>query len=191
MKIALDIDGVLADFVGYVCTRLGQAGYPRTPESIKTERIRSSVTPPEQDLVDKFSAERGFCSRLPWYPGARVFLSTLQDIGDVYVLTAPWKSETWAAERRDWLAAYMPVDRVCSVPAESKAQLGAFADVLIEDSASTCAAWHAVTGRTAILIDRPWNQGNFPGCIRATSYQQAIAFVRSWRSSVGRMAVAS
>jgi 5'(3')-deoxyribonucleotidase len=134
--IACDLHGVLADLVGRLCTLLQSQGHEYSPEDFQQYNLFAKLSPEAARAVHLYSASQGMATLIPWYPGANMFLRTLQDIGDVAVVTAPWKSASWDAETRDWLRPYMPVCNVLSVAPEAKPWACAAADVFIEDRAT-------------------------------------------------------
>jgi 5'(3')-deoxyribonucleotidase len=182
MIILCDVDGVICDFVGGLCARLEEYGYKRTPEDFFTYNIAEcDLSDPEMAIINGASREPGFCAKLPWYEDGREFLHSLGVYGDVYAITAPWRSNTWDSERRQWLGTYLSPERVLSVAGDSKRLIAG--DVLIEDRAPTVQQWlEAHPNGRAILIDRPWNRytGDHPRMKRANDYDEAIELVRKW-----------
>lgn len=176
MRIAIDVDGVLADLVGGLCKRIPGL----TPEQITTFDFSKSLTSAQMEIVDKASHEYGFCASLDWYPGALQMVWRLQTFGDVYAVTAPWHAATWESERRAWLEGAIHKDKIISCPSKSKPTVCEFANVLIEDNLETARQWHTLTGSLAILIDRPWNQGVLPrGIVRCTNYLSVTSIINN------------
>ena len=179
--ILTDVDGVLLDFTGAVCDALGCP-----VETVTEYNLGSCLTPEQMKTVEKLSRQRGFCSVIPWYPGARDFLAALLTWGDVYAVTAPWKAVTWAWERTQVLSSHLSPSRVLSVPAEAKSLVRG--DVLLEDNPKIGAAWlERHPGGLVILFDRPWNRPTsresyaaHPRMKRVGTYDQALSLLRSY-----------
>lgn len=167
ITIALDVDGVLADLTGRFCSYLRETGAYNpeirgnlTPEDFKVYSLAATLNPAERRCLDIFSHLSGACTSIPWYLGARAFVETLKDMGEVFAVTAPWHAPTWASERVQWLSPVIDSAHVVSCRAEAKPFTCAAADVFIEDHPGTLASWlHTCKpGAAAILIDRPWNR---------------------------------
>ncbi len=172
-RILLDVDGVLADLVTHLRTEAG------ITSEVNTMDFRDCLTDLELLQVETASKRRGFCSTIPWYNGAKDFLRELQCLGHVYAVTAPWRADTWAYERKEWLAGYIYENHVLSVPTLAKHLVSG--DILVEDNPATIGDWlHSNPRGHAILIDRPYNQGmSFsPRMYRAVTYGAAIQIIQ-------------
>lgn len=142
LNIALDVDGVLCDFV---------EGALRVVEEITgRKRVTSDVT--EFDFVKALGltvdegravkkligSRQGFAAALVPYPGARQGVRRLRELGDVFCVTTPWDSNAWwRDERTSWLALHFGIDRVHH--AIDKAPFEA--DVFVDDKSSHVQAW--------------------------------------------------
>lgn len=182
MLILLDVDGVVADFIGHLHQECG------VKSKVREWDLRASLTEDELAKVDAAGAQPGFCSAISWYPGAALFLYELMEVGSVFAVTAPWHSDTWDSERRLWLKTHLPAWRVISCAGKAKSIVRG--DVLIEDHPGTAAEWlRAHPEGYAVLMDRPWNQpesqtyrdaalGEAEGrLLRAHSYDEALGLV--------------
>lgn len=169
MRILLDVDGVLADLVSHLQETAG------ITSEVNTYDFRDCLTDLELLQVQQASGQRGFCLGIPWYPGAKEFLDDLHQMGQVYAVTAPWHLDTWAHERREWLAGRVDSTRVLSVPGVSKHLVRG--DLLIEDDSHTCRTWlRENPDGHAVLIDRPYNRTREvqPRMFRAHGYAEAL-----------------
>lgn len=103
--ILLDVDGVLADFVGAVrgiCAELDHDLVVNTFDFTKQLQLQHPLA--YQHYLER-SAERGFCYGMQRYRGAVQFLKQLRKLGDVVAVTATLKHcPTWSHERKQWLA---------------------------------------------------------------------------------------
>lgn len=183
MIIMSDCDGVLADFVGGLCSELAARGFSRTAEEFKHWDLSLTLSPEELRAMHDIMSAPGFCHSLPWYEGARKFLSELALLGEAHALTAPFRNgASWMHERMSWLSSELPVDRVHFVSGKYKHLVRAH--VLIEDHPKTGHDWcEANPDGVAILIDRPWNRAGASewhahrNMYRAESFERALQIV--------------
>lgn len=157
---ALDVDGVLADFVGRLCERMRERAswLPITPADVTTWDLRQCMTPQAYEVSDAVMHEPGFAYSLDVYEGAKELVDACRARGHVVALTAPLTgSPTWDQERRAWLVerlGFSPRD-VVFCPSQHKPRFAA--DVLVEDCPSTLTAWREVHRDSwAFLVERPW-----------------------------------
>lgn len=152
--ILLDVDGVLADFVGGLCRALAPHGHDVLPEDVRAWDLTQALPAPAARCVPKILSNPGFASGLAWYHGAREFLAECRD---PWIVTAPYtKSATWVSERLAWLVPAVSPHRV--IFADGRAKPRVHGDVLIEDNAETAHAWAARHPEgLALVLARPWN----------------------------------
>lgn len=187
MRILLDCDGVIADFVSHACeTIFEEDGAFFRPEDFKHWDLSRTLDIDQRAVLEEATCSKHWCYRIPVYEGAQNFVERLKDLGDVRALTAAvGNSKHWINERKWWLADHMsiPEKHVVFCPTDEKRFH--FGDVLIEDRLETCIAWadrwtniEARPRTTAILIDRPWNSGPTPfGVYRVHSYNEALELI--------------
>jgi hypothetical protein len=129
MRILLDCDGVLADFVGAV-----RKVAPSTPDPL----LSYDFPIPWGEV-----AKEGFCASIEPLPGAKDFVDELfrQGHSIVCVTSPPWSSRTWAHERAVWLRENMGIRMglVMHVPACLKHRVTG--DVIIEDNERVIEQW--------------------------------------------------
>jgi 5'(3')-deoxyribonucleotidase len=156
-RILLDCDGVLSDFVGQLLAGLksdGSIPWSVTPEDIVDYDCAKSLGI-TWDVINRWTCAPGFCATMAPYPHATALLAGLQEIGEVTVVTAPYRGAPfWIAERVDWLERTFGLvgDRVCVWSEKHRID----GDVLIDDGPKQVANF-AATGRRAFLVARPWN----------------------------------
>lgn len=150
-RILIDVDGVLADLVGALCSRLS---WKATEENITTYNFGECLSPEDAGIFEATMAEPGFAASLPWYEGAKDMLAQMHKEGDVVILTKPFhKSKTWVYDRNQWLKGY--ADKIIHTGHKEYVS----GDVLIEDSVENARKWQAAHPRgQVILIPRPWNR---------------------------------
>jgi 5'(3')-deoxyribonucleotidase len=148
--VLLDVDGVLADFVGPYLDVVNSLTFDKgitlmrhQREDVKTWRISESLglTDEIKAAVDVKVKSVGFCAGLPVIDGAKEGVKALQEISEVYIATSPWKGPHWSHERAEWLEKHFGIeqDRVM----QGKAKFLLDGDVLIDDKASTVGRWVA------------------------------------------------
>ena len=158
LKILLDVDGPIADFVSAavrVVNDLG--GLSITPDDVTDWEVADFL--PEglrQDFWDRVTAE-GFCSDLEPVPGAVEAIGHLMANHDVYFVTSDMAtSKTWAWERREWLKNYLGVSSKRVVHAHAKYLVAG--DVFVDDKPDHVESWRAQhLGGRALLWSMPHN----------------------------------
>ena len=159
LQIALDVDGVLADF---------STGALRVVEEVTGKRfVPADITAwdftkvlglsaSEASAVKKaIGGKRGFAAALAPYSHARQGVRRLRELGEVFCVTSPWDSNTWwCSERESWLALHFGIDRVHHASDKSTYE----ADVFVDDKSSHVRDWlSAWPGRTAVFWRTPHN----------------------------------
>jgi len=160
--VLLDVDGVLADFVGASLRFLrDRFGLHYTPEQVtewNLERALKLEPHVYKALCAEFERE-DFCTDIEPYPGAVDGVWALRDAGcRVLAVTAPWwSSPTWVHDRSQWLVQHLGFRRDDLHHTSNKASVRG--DVLVEDKPETIAAWKVEHPMGAgILWDRPHNR---------------------------------
>jgi 5'(3')-deoxyribonucleotidase len=176
VEILVDVDGVLADYVGNLCTRFLP---DRNPREFLSYDLDDHLTTAEREVWAAERVKEGFCAGIAWYVGAQAFLHDLRDLHKVVILTArDSRAHHWVRERDEWLArAGVRWGDILYCPRDQKHRVQA--DVLIEDNVDTCNDW-ARRNRDghAILVDRPSNQGPVgERVVRASSYREVLVWV--------------
>ena len=143
--VLLDVDGVLADFIGGVLDLVEHVtGLCREREDVDRFDFCEALGLRGDDAraVKRAIAERGFCERLLPYEGARLGVRALQEIADVYIVTSPWNScPTWTYERESWLWRHFKIPSSRVIHARAKHRVAG--DVFVDDRTNTVAEWRA------------------------------------------------
>jgi len=194
-RFLVDVDGVLADFVGPaldIANRL--AGTEYTEVDVKDWDLFGL---PGLREVESRSWNRikepGWARYMPIMPGAQDFIRELSEIGDVRILTAPVYSPTFCYDRWMWLEENFGIPhKHVSFDKEKFAHDG---DMLIDDRLDNVRDWLRAHGRrraksvgTALLWDRPWNQTTeaHPKMVRTRDWNVALHTARDvWRVGWG------
>ncbi len=155
MKLLLDCDGILSDFVGASLRYLQQAhGLKFTPEQVTEHDICKALS------LDNITAiwlqhewrMPGFCLGIEPYPGSKDFVESLKQLGDIVVVTAPMAAaRPWMYERLEWLEYHYGLTDVVF----TKHKHHVAGDVMIDDNEGNLLTSLA---KYKVLFRRPWNQ---------------------------------
>lgn len=174
---ALDVDGVLADFVGRMCARMYERApwLPITPRDITTWELSACMSSEAFALANEVMHEPGFAWHLDAYPGAKELVDGLRKLGHVVALTAPLGgSPTWIDARTRWLEERMGFDRHDIVFCPSKHKHMFACDELVEDNPKTLENWRAMvkSSTAGFLVRRPWTEsGNWQMSLEEILYE--------------------
>ena len=152
MKICLDVDGVLVDFVAGAGKLLGY-----DPAVVNTWHYYTLIGMTEGEFWKAIDAAGSdFWADLPAYPWAQDLVKQCKATAPTILLTSPsqcpssmhgklrWMQAQFGRQFRDYLVG--PKKEFCATPDT----------LLIDDSDSNCKKFQAAGGR-AILFPRPWN----------------------------------
>lgn len=174
MRILLDVDGVLADFVTpalkiiNTITERDCTTNAWLPEDItQYDVIRAcQLTAAQAKCWQAAISAPGFCANLELYPGVLEALKVLRTIGEVVAVTTPFDNGTgqaapyWMVERYDWLLAHGFRAREI-IFTNDKSHIGG--DVFVDDNAHHVDLWKYRQKNPAgavarpYLHSRPWN----------------------------------
>ena len=181
MIILLDVDGVLADFVGCARTWVNEChGVYFNDEQVTDYNLMTSFGLPGgwPSFIGWLSKRRA-CLDIDPYDGAEEFVDDLRKLGRVVAVTTPFVGVShWEADRRTWLEENFGFDQKDLVFCKDKSLV--CGDVLIEDKPENCVAWNAAHNGLTILFDRPWNR-SAQREDRARGYAEALALVAESR----------
>lgn len=161
--ILLDVDGVLADFVGGALKAVGDA-FDRhfTPEQVTAWDFSS--LPHWNDFKDEFwqlTKSPGFCLNLKPFPDAIEGVNKLRQVpgAKVEFLTSPmYDAPFWVFEREAWLQKYFNVDYHDIMHVRRKERVPGF--MLVDDRQSHVEKWRlAHPSGTGIVWAKPYNEG--------------------------------
>ncbi len=145
--ILLDVDGVVADFVGGATRLCAEVGHKLVVDCHDfTDKLQRDHRDVWRHYM-KRSAEVGFCGGLREYgrgaegEGILGFVEALQELGDVVAVTSPLShSPHWHYERLEWLTMWAGIQRQNVIFAKRKDLV--VGDFLIEDNFANLEAWH-------------------------------------------------
>lgn len=158
----LDMDGVIADFMGSLCKVHGRAipySDPACLGKFDTEKLWGISD--EEFWAPIASNSLEFWERIEKTPEADeiVKLAVLEfGIENVCILTAPSKDAGSVPGKRAWISRFYPSfsRRMIFATASAKKFCAAKGKYLIDDKDSNVDEFDAVGG-TGILVPRPWN----------------------------------
>lgn len=152
MIIYLDLDGVLADFVGGACDWHGIENPYKWKENLGSFDIvkAAGFKKPFWNFSEDFWAD------LDKTPECDEILATLLRLGDVRICTSPGHMPAAAAGKMRWCQEHVPGIKLCMY--SEKHELAKASRVLVDDRDSNILKFEHAGGH-AIRIPRPWNGG--------------------------------
>lgn len=156
--IALDCDGVLAQFTEAIIDRLNEIHGEdfHDIEDVKNWDIYGSLGVPgmKEQIEQEHSEHPNLARTLLRYPHALNLVDDLRTLADVHIVTASYEvSRTWERDRQKWLQNLFSFDTK-HIHFTNRKDLFR-ADVLIDDGPHNIEAWPG----DAVIVDRPWNRG--------------------------------
>jgi len=159
MIVLMDVDGVVADFVGGVLNELHDRGIAKDKDlvSIGPRHMFDYLSDEEAVVARQIINAPGFAQRLGTVPGARYGVEQLVSMGfQVVFLTAPWDdSPTWCYDRTKWLEAMFPYD--CSI-IFTHAKWHVKGDLFLDDYLPNLVKWDMANSGKAFLFNTQGNQ---------------------------------
>jgi 5'(3')-deoxyribonucleotidase len=147
-RVLLDIDGVCRDFITAFISEVNTIWAPLGSMPYQHDDVKDwhfkSLGLPDYIVKDAFKRLTGpnVCQSLGLYPGAKEGVARLQEIADVYAVTAPFPgSATWTSDCEDWLIEKLGIPRAQVVHTEAKHICSG--DLLVEDKVATLKRWCA------------------------------------------------
>jgi 5'(3')-deoxyribonucleotidase len=157
-KAFLDMDGVLDDFVGAVCTKYGIRHPYHNGQNIGVWDFVPMTGISDNDFWNGLDYD--FWANIPKTPEADKFVDlAIKTFGfnNVAVLTSPSKHEGCIPGKRDWLHKHYPFLAPRMIPTKLKNFFAHERFVLIDDASHNVNPFREAGGK-AILVPRPWNE---------------------------------
>lgn len=150
----LDVDGVIADFVGTTFRQFGLLTGAMLPDAVCTswDVLGLPEIAPHRDLVRAWWTSENWCLRMDEYTDAIAPVCHLLGIADVEFVTTPFPSKFWHSERDEWLRRRFGRSVGVTFTHRKDRIVG---DFLVDDKPKTIDEWKHGTG---VLWRRPWNQ---------------------------------
>ena len=168
MRILVDVDDVVADFrwayAQAALSLLGKVHY-------QTEHwnVDEGLTPAEKGKMSQAMREPGFLDSLRPLPFAKTAVKELNEIGDVYFVTAyKGTASTWTHDRSNWLLKHFG-QKLGSKVVHTKHKHTTWGDLFIDDKPDHSKAWleamrPIIPHAEAWLRDWAYNRGfDIPG----------------------------
>ncbi len=157
--VAVDVDGVLADFAGAAVQYARVLTGREIPYGSLTEYDLSKLWPEIKEEMRAHWRSRGFCALLQLVAGSKCSFKTLERIfgrDKIRFVTTPMpNSEFWIPERTAWLKSHFGASPNDIIYTDDKT-VDTKSKYLIDDRPENCEAW-AKTGRPALLVWQPFN----------------------------------
>ncbi|WP_424016245.1 5' nucleotidase, NT5C type (plasmid) [Halorientalis pallida] len=187
MRIAVDVDGVLADHVSAVLSQL-RAEHDEFAK-VKSEMTHWDEPLPELDTslkpaIEAAESEPAFIRNMPPVEGAIEWTTELADRGhELIIVTA--RPEAILPATHEWLEANdIPNRREESLSTRGEMKTIADAEILIDDFPGHIRDF-AAAGKEAILFVQPWNKSEVdeltesPRIFAAEDWEQVPTIVES------------
>jgi 5'(3')-deoxyribonucleotidase len=157
-RVLVDVDGVLADFSGATSrTLVTLGGTPFKAEDVTEWDLNAHIGSHKDEMYRAWRS-KGWCSNIKPYPGAIEGIQKLQEVADVFYLTAPfYEAPHWAWERLNWLKQLMGATdyQVSFTHAKHIVQ----GDFMVEDRPKNIKAWaDAHPDSTVVIWDQPYTR---------------------------------
>lgn len=161
MKVYLDVDGVLCDFVRGVNAFFGtEYSYTKYPYDLGKWDILDDIAGGIGFKVVNAICTENFWVNLPWmWDGYSLYQRVMTKFDDVSFLTTPMpNAESWTG-RFKWLEKHTGPSMAgkITITRESKAIVANPDSLLIDDRDKNVDEFRAAGG-DAILVPRPWNR---------------------------------
>ncbi len=177
--ILIDVDEVLADFQGAAFDVIARVtGRRHSREECKQwEMFGQFLQPEERKPVFAEIRKPGFCSALSPLPGAQEGVKRLQELGEVYAVTSPFRSEPWVHERTKWLEDHFGIQE--SNVVFTSAKFLVTGDVLLDDRPDHILKWEAKHPHGhGLLWHLPNTAGQHDDIDRVHTWDEVIRRVR-------------
>jgi 5'(3')-deoxyribonucleotidase len=177
---ALDVDGILCNFIEGVTRRIFQrAGHSYQHDEVVTWDVFESFPKHqhlEKEIFDELRGPGG-CSTLLPYPDARAGVDELRKYVPVFFVTAPiGESDTWMGERAKWLRHLFDAHDDDIYHARKKHRI--HARMFMDDKGAHIRDWHAWhPDGHAFLWNQKYNQDDTAG-VRVYGWSDVITRVR-------------
>lgn len=154
--VMLDMDGVIADFMGAALRLHGREGLFDEPASKGVWDTEKLLGISANQFWKPINATPDFWPDLPKTAEADEIVALAESLGEVTILTAPALGDECFLGKRQWLRRHYPkyVSRLAF--AKEKHLYASPRHLLIDDKDSNCTKFREAGGR-AILVPRSWN----------------------------------
>lgn len=186
MRILIDCDGVLGDFVTpYLELIRTVTGDRHMIDEVTQFDVLAALGKKDVEAqVLELCSRRGFCSSFKTLPGAVEGVAALRELGDLFVVTSPMHVPWWTWERTEWLSKHFGFTKKQVLYTSSKEIVSG--DVMIDDNEVNLIEWQAEQRRPdyevlPLLVDSPWNRNvEHPGVVRMRNWDEIVLWCAKW-----------
>ena len=177
IRLLMDCDGVLADFVGGTAKLYNRiTGRKLDPASIKVWDFTGSLefeTPEQREYFEHLLRSPGFAMHLEPLSGSREAVAILKNLVDLHIVTSPLSdSTTWVHERVEWLKLHYGIDKKHIHHSDTKFVYSG--DLFVDDKPEHVRAWDEENPNgMALLWSTPGNQG-----------EKDVTYIGSWEGLI-------
>lgn len=181
-RFLCDVDGIVADFVSATIPIMEKlSGRKILADSITTWDVTQALLEDaHREEAKKAFLERGFCTSFDEYVGTSEAIERLNEMLDLYFVTAPmFENPSWMEERAAWLMSRYKLKRGQVNFITDKFIV--HGDFLLDDSNTNCELWAKENPfGLAMLWDRPHNRHtDHPSIRRVHSWNEVLQIVES------------
>lgn len=157
-RFLLDCDEVLAEFNQAVLDLVKEkTGEVHTVDELVDWDVMDSIGLSHMKHIVEEAAECGLAATLNQVPGSWRAVRRLEEMGDVYIVTAPMRASRWVGDRVAWLHRELAVPRERVVFTQAKHIIDG--DALVDDRTDYLLKWaDEHPSGLALLWDEPYNR---------------------------------
>lgn len=180
MRVLIDCDGPLSDFVGLFIQKAKEIYDVDIDKNQITTFNIEDCTPITKEQFLHICGQKGFCYSIKPVDGAINAVNELKNIGcEVFCVTAPMLSDYWVVERIAWLKEYFGIDISHQVHTSAKYLI--CGDYFIDDNVGNVNLWTKHNDGKAFLWNAPYNFAcdNFDGnVLRVNDWKTIINIIK-------------
>lgn len=188
MKILLDCDGVLADFIGGALQEINRIMWPHgrafgRAAVTKRDMVAALGIEEHRYEIEAIFRRPGFAYELPAIDGAVRGVASLKALGTIRIATAPMPDAAcWYAERINWLMSRFNIHpgNVSFLPASKKHELSA--DIFVDDDPDTVRRWgEAYPDGLSVLFAQPHNAAERAGLVWVKDWMNLTTLINEYQ----------
>ena len=176
MKIGIDIDGVISDFVkDFIIVVKKEYGLDLREQDIYAHDLFLVLGITEEEAMELI--RKNLIRDLDLIPGVKESLDKLRNENEIYLLTA--RPDDLNNITKDWLKRKeIPYDELIHLNEGEKHQVNLGLDIIVEDNLKDAIRWLNKSNKV-IILDHPWNRSlNVRKLfLRAFNWQEIVEIV--------------
>lgn len=176
-RLLLDCDGIIRDFLTPALkTIYDVSGKNLDRENMQNWDFFADLEDHHREACYNEFRNPDWCGSIPVYNEALKYLPDVLNKADVYIVTAPFPSRTWAYETTVWLEKLFGIKKEKVIHAHSKYVCSG--DIFVDDSPDNVIQWNKHNPDKLTLIwDHPYNR-NVP---------ETIKRIYSWKDLIEKL----